>query len=81
MTYRVYYWIRGASANRPGGPWWYRDFPEHSNSSGVLARDIFIADIKPFLQDLYCMEGNSLPDHRFDPMHIQPCEGARQIQV
>jgi len=23
---RVYYWLSGAPADRPGGPWWMRDF-------------------------------------------------------
>jgi len=23
---RLYYWIAGAPLDRPGGPWWYRDF-------------------------------------------------------
>jgi len=26
MPARLYYWVKGAPANRPGGPWWYRDF-------------------------------------------------------
>ena len=26
--YRLYFWIDGAPENRPGGPWWFRDFKE-----------------------------------------------------
>lgn len=23
---RLYFWIKGAPADRPGGPWWFLDF-------------------------------------------------------
>lgn len=29
---RVYYWIRGAPHDRPGGAWWFSDFPWDGNN-------------------------------------------------
>lgn len=61
---RLYFWFKGAPRDRPGGPWWYRQFP----NEWMLHR--FLEDTKVFLYAwAKTFEGSeSLPD----PMHIRP---------
>jgi hypothetical protein len=40
---RLFFWIAGAPEDRPGGPWWYRDFMSDEQ------RDAFLEDVRPFL--------------------------------
>ena len=66
MTFRLYYWFDGAPVDRPGGPWWYRDF------SKAEERDWFLLNTRPFLRRWAETHGEwgKLPDH--NPMKIQP---------
>lgn len=68
MTYRLYYWFQGAPADRPGGPWWYRDFENGGE------RNFFLLLCKPFLYRWAEAHGESgtMPNH--DLMEIQPPE-------
>ena len=36
MVYRLYYWYNGAPEDRPGGPWWYKDFKTRYERSEFL---------------------------------------------
>ena len=66
---RLYFWIKSAPSDRPGGPWWYRDFYEDSDCGPYDQKlDSFLADLKPFLRT-YAIE-DKLTDH--DPMEIHP---------
>ncbi len=64
MRFRLYYWFDGAPADRPGGPWWYRDFYKEDNPNA------FLVDCKSFLYKWAEMHGDDLPRH--DPMRIYP---------
>ncbi len=52
MTYRVYFWLRGIPAERPAGPWWYRDFRSPVGALRLLndlrehCREIRLAEIE-----------------------------------
>lgn len=61
---RLYYWFRHAPENRPGGPWWYRDFTSDDE------RELFIDDLIPLVK-AYCKVDSDLPVHD-DLMKIQP---------
>jgi len=64
--FRLYYWIYGAPENRPGGPWWYRDFKT------AAARDNFLAGIRSQLCKYAKTEGDDLSFHGC--MEIYPPE-------
>lgn len=69
MNVRLYFWFRGSDRNRPGGPWWYRDF--HNADE----RTVFLDDIVSFLF-AYCEE-DSLPAH--DLMKIRPPDESKIV--
>lgn len=52
--YRIYYWFLGTPADRPGGPWWYRDF------SSLRQRIEFLEALKPRLH-AYALTNESIP--------------------
>lgn len=52
--YRIYYWFLGTPADRPGGPWWYRDF------SSLWQRIEFLEALKPRLH-AYALTNESEP--------------------
>lgn len=65
MTYRLYYWFDGAPADRPGGPWWHRDFSKDSE------RNWFLLVLRPFLYRWAELQGEGpLPQH--ESMRIRP---------
>lgn len=62
---RVYYWFRGAPADRPGGPWHYRDFLTRKEA------EEFLKDCLPVLCKVAITSNIELmPEH--DPMRIAP---------
>ena len=65
MNY-LYYWFKSVPENRPGGPWWIREFELTSEM------ELFMADMKPFLH-AYCITregatwgGKGSPPKEFD---------------
>jgi hypothetical protein len=76
MIYRLYYWIKGAPENRPGGPWWYRDFSEQEG------RDKFLQSIGPEnLERALTLDKawQGMPTHR--PMDIYPPTEAEEVSL
>jgi len=73
--YRVYFWISGAPHNRPGGPWWYRDFNFKSQA------EIFINDMGPVCRTIKLLIASNdypeLPNHPV--MQIVPPKEAETI--
>lgn len=67
MPYRLYYWIKGVPENRPGGPWWCRDF----FSSGE--RQAYFNDIVEFLH-AYCWELNGTYKPKHGYWNIKPSD-------
>lgn len=67
MTYRLYYWFDGTPADRPGGPWWYRDFSKGDE------RWEHLLCLRPFLRRWAETHGES-PLPTYDPMKIWPPE-------
>ena len=64
-TYRVYWWLRGIPAERPGGPWWYRDF-----RSQVGARRL-LNDLREHCREIRLAEfSGALPP--YSPWNIVP---------
>lgn len=61
---RYYYWFKGASENRPGGPWWFRDFLCRADL------DVFQQDVAGFLHAHTVEPLEGCPFH--DPMDIKP---------
>lgn len=37
---RVYYWYTNTPGERPGGPWWYRDFPDEAALNEFLHKQL-----------------------------------------
>lgn len=65
MKYRLYYWFKGASPDRMGGPWWYRDFEVPGK------RTRFLSDTQDFLHAWAAEDGADLPN--FDLLYqIKP---------
>lgn len=54
--YRLYYWLKNVPEDRPGGPWWYRDFRTKDE------RLTCFNDIVHMLHD-YEFTDKNLPDH------------------
>ena len=73
MRVRLYYWFKGAPEQRPGGPWWYRDFKAHGEM------DAYLKDIEQFLQHAYVIEADVLPEH--DPLEIVPPVEAEKVEL
>ena len=69
---RLYFWFKGATWDRPGGPWWYRDFESFEEMSR------FFRDVKPFLLHARWI-ADKFPEH--DPMDIQPPVSAVVMEV
>ena len=74
---RLFFWFDGAPEDRPGGPWWYRDFLSEED------RDKFIVDTRRFLHIFVICDVKDTP-YRVDEaskgmLYIQPpprCESA-----
>lgn len=64
---RLYFWIAGAPEDRPGGPWWYRDFMSEED------RERFLDDVRPFLYQYVYSRNEEVPYHVDKGMlRIQP---------
>ena len=61
--YRVYWWVKGAPEDRPGGPWWYNDF------NTTKQRLDFIEPFRASLHKMVFYEGEPI---LHDPMQIYP---------
>jgi len=61
--YRFYFWFDNVPENRPGGPWWYRDFET------IVARRDFVNDTRKFLKAWAYSEGEERDP---DLMNIRP---------
>ncbi len=59
---RLYFWIRGAPENRPGGPWWCRDF------ENIFHRRTFLNDVRPYLYAPACTNAEEI----VDPENVRP---------
>lgn len=60
--YRVYWVAQGVNWDRPGGPWWYKDFYTSDE------RDRFIKGLGPFAECIKTLDDT--PYHH--PMKIVP---------
>jgi hypothetical protein len=65
----LYFWFIGVPEDRPGGPWWVRDF----RSSDERAR--FFSAMFPFVH-AYC---ETMGHEVWDPQNIKPPQGARIV--
>ena len=66
---RLYYWIKGAPENRPGGPWWYQDFRDkHYFGTASCQRAEFLKTVAPFLKDYKTYDGEDIP-HTWENVH------------
>jgi len=78
---RLFFWIAGAPENRPGGPWWYRDFFSDED------RTRFIDDVRRFLHEFVCCDDQLIPygvDKRGGMIIIEPppkCEMCKTKRV
>lgn len=74
-AYRLYFWFLRTPIDRPGGPWWYRDFTREDERAG------FLDALRPCLEEAYTMETVDvdfpLPVH--DPMSVIPPRSARRV--
>jgi len=68
---RLYWWYRGAPANRVGGAWWYKDFLDLEELEKSLAT------IQPFLE-AYAVSENCV---ELDPMNVKPQPGDDVVRV
>lgn len=59
---RVYWWFDGVDENRPGGPWWYRDFTAEDEYYNPLRPHIFANALAPFCKSIMLLKGE-LPYH------------------
>jgi len=72
---RIYWWVKGAPASRPGGPWWYTDFPD--DEKGFLLARKFVHDMEPMTEDLVAFRiPRSAP--RPGPMEIRPPQSMKR---
>lgn len=53
----LWYWIEGAPKDRPGGPWWHRQFDSKAEA------DTFLSDISSFLHAYAWDEGHVCLEH------------------
>lgn len=75
MKTRIYYWIKGAPENRPGGPWWYEEFDDCLWAHKSMKKLIDI--LTPICEQLWKLEGKNLPIH--NSMKIAPPKEATRI--
>lgn len=54
---RVYYWLAGVAADRPGGPWWVKCFHTGTHGSEVLAVNRFVSDLADHVEALGVVDG------------------------
>lgn len=69
---RVFYWIKGAPANRIGGPWWYRDFSDFDEHVD------FIRVVKPFCIKMFNQD-SSMELQKQSQFDIKPSIDAKEI--
>ena len=64
-TWRVYYWFKSAPEDRPGGPWWYRDF------TVLRQAQEFLQAQKPFLKAWAWLDSHDeyLPQHTMQDIY------------
>jgi len=72
MPTRVYYWMKGAPPDRPGGPWWYKDF--HSDIEAY----VFISDLWQFTKDIRTLKAAQLPEQ--ETSNCAPPVEARSVK-
>lgn len=65
QTHRVYWWLTGISADRPGGPWWYRDFRSEFGTRRLLN------DLRPFCLEIRLVTFDG-PVPPYSPWNIEP---------
>jgi len=72
MQTRVYFWIDGAPEDRPGGPWWYKDFESDAWETSEAQAERFIDLLLPGTKygQISCGDYAVLPQHH--PMEIRP---------
>ena len=79
MIYRLYYWYKNAPADRPGGPWWYKDFKT------VKERLDFLICIKLFICKYARInfENNfeNIIKYRHNPLEIKPPKECQIIKI
>lgn len=79
IFYRVFFWFMGVTdedAQRPGGPWWYRDFlvdPDPRSNNRRERYEAFVRDLEPTCRGLVSVryERGKFPGE-LDPMSIAP---------
>lgn len=72
---RLYYRFKNVPVDRPGGPWWYRDFVRPD-----LARD-YLRDVGPFLEEAFRLHRGNLAMPEHDPMMIEPAPDAEPVDL
>jgi hypothetical protein len=65
-TFRVYWWVKGVSADRHAGPWWFRDFHDR------YAARRFVFDMKPFCVTLRVAVFYDYPPPPQTSLNIRP---------
>lgn len=58
---RLYFWFRGAPADRPGGPWWVETYEPARVSwaeSPLVRRDRMLGVLRPFLHAYALTDGS-----------------------
>ncbi len=54
---RVYYRFKGVPDDRPGGPWWHRDFANWREAVD------YVRPLAPFAASIQYLQGYTLPKH------------------